>query len=93
MVKMTADIPTLNVDAPCLPLACQLGEGPFYETTNNKLRIVDIIKKQIHVISLMEDPEVIQTIHLDQAAGVTANIEGYDAQGKCLVSLEYGIAV
>ena len=41
---------------PYLPIDCKLGEGPFWEEASNKLRFVDIMNEQIHIIDLSKGP-------------------------------------
>ncbi|KAK3937245.1 hypothetical protein QBC46DRAFT_393106 [Diplogelasinospora grovesii] len=82
-----------QVTEPYLDLHCQLGEGPFYEKATNTLRFVDIIKKQVHTVSLSEGPGSLKTLQLDSPVTVTADVEGYDPQDKILIGVKYGLAL
>lgn len=81
------------VDEPWLEPHCALGEGPFYEKESNSVRFVDIIKKQLHSVSLTEGPSSLQTLQLDVAPTVTSDIEGIDPREKILLGIKGGIAV
>lgn len=81
------------ITEPYLDLHCGLGEAPYHERENNKLRFVDIKKRHLHVIDLAKGPESLKTVQLDMPVGVTADIEGIDSQEKILVGGKHGIAV
>lgn len=88
-----ADLQQWTVEKPWLEMHCQLGEGPFYEKTTKTVRFVDIIKKQVHTVSLAEGFSSLKTIQLDICPTVTANIAGVDPQDKILLGVKYGVAV
>lgn len=67
-----------KVTEPYLDLQCGLGEAPFWDEKTNTLRLVDIVKKQLHVVELDKGPESLRTHQLDISVGTTANIEGND---------------
>jgi sugar lactone lactonase YvrE len=87
------DIQHWSTGAPWIDLHCKLGEGPYYERATNTLRFVDIIKKQLHTVSLAAGPDSLSTQTFDEAIAVTADIEGVDPQEKILVGVKQGIAV
>ncbi|KAH8909650.1 regucalcin [Coniochaeta sp. PMI_546] len=87
------DIQHWSTGAPWIDLHCKLGEGPYYEPATNTLRFVDIIKKQLHTVSLAQGPDSLSTQTFDEAVTVTADIEGVDPQEKILVGAKQGIAV
>lgn len=80
-----------SVTEPYLDLHCSLGEGPYYEESNNRLRFVDIKKKQLHTVDLTSGPGSLHTLQLDMPVGVTADIEGVDSRKKILVGGKSGI--
>ncbi|OIW33480.1 hypothetical protein CONLIGDRAFT_179785 [Coniochaeta ligniaria NRRL 30616] len=82
-----------STGAPWIDLHCALGEGPYYEPATNTLRFVDIIKKQLHTVSLTQGPASLSTQTFGEAVTVTADIEGVDPQDKILVGAKQGIAV
>ncbi|KAL2181650.1 uncharacterized protein P884DRAFT_234578 [Thermothelomyces heterothallicus CBS 202.75] len=82
-----------QVSEPYLETHCSLGEGPYYESATNTLRFVDIIKKQLHTVSLAEGPSSLRTLQFDESVTVTADIEGRDPQEALLVGAKQGLAV
>lgn len=82
-----------STGAPWIDLHCKLGEGPYYEAGTNTIRFVDIIKKQLHTVSLAAGPESLRTQTFDEAVSVTADIEGVDPREKILVGAKQGVAV
>jgi sugar lactone lactonase YvrE len=85
-----------HVSAPYLETHCSLGEGPYYEPATNTLRFVDIIKKQLHTVSLTTegtDTSSLKTLQFDEAITVTADIDGRDPQETLLVGAKQGLAV
>jgi sugar lactone lactonase YvrE len=88
-----AEIKKWKVTEPYLDLHCGLGEAPYHERENNRLRFVDIKKKQLHVIDLAEGPSSLYTVQLDMPVGVTADIEGIPSTEKILIGGKHGIAV
>ncbi|KAB5570688.1 hypothetical protein GE09DRAFT_1271768 [Coniochaeta sp. 2T2.1] len=82
-----------SAPTPWIDLHCSLGEGPFYEPGANSLRFVDIIKKQLHTVSLAAGPDSLSTQTFDEAVTVTADIEGVDPTEKILVGAKQGVAV
>ncbi|KJZ72956.1 hypothetical protein HIM_07719 [Hirsutella minnesotensis 3608] len=81
------------VQSPWLDMQCGLGEWPFYEKATNSIRFVDIIKKQLHSVSLTEGVESLQTVQLDVRPTVTSDIQSVDPREKILLGVKYGIAV
>lgn len=49
-----------------------MGEGPYYEETTGELRFVDIIKKEIHTVSLEQGPNSHKVTKLDYSVGYAA---------------------
>lgn len=82
-----------HVSDPYLETHCELGEGPYYEPVTNTLRFVDIIKKQLHTVSLIEGPSSLKTLQFDEAVTVTADVEGCDPSETLLVGAKQGLAV
>jgi hypothetical protein len=87
------DFQQWHVSEPYLETHCSLGEGPFYEPATNTLRFVDIIKQQLHTVSLTEGPSSLKTFQFDEAVTVTADIEGRDPQDALLIGAKQGLAV
>ena len=95
-IAMAAPSPALEewkVEEPYVNLHCALGEGPYYEKATNTLRWVDIIKRQLHTVSLERGPDSVVSLALDTPPGVTADVEGLDPQDKILVGAKYGLAL
>ncbi|KAK4106527.1 hypothetical protein N658DRAFT_413914 [Parathielavia hyrcaniae] len=82
-----------HVSEPYLETHCSLGEGPFYEPATHTLRFVDIIKKQLHTVSLTEGPSSLKTLQFDESVTVTADIDGRDPQDSLLIGAKQGLAV
>lgn len=82
-----------HVTAPYLETHCALGEGPYYEPATKTLRFVDIIKKQLHTVSLAEGPSSLKTLQFDEPVSVTADIDGRDPQDAILIGAKQGMAV
>ncbi|KAG7290574.1 hypothetical protein NEMBOFW57_000577 [Staphylotrichum longicolle] len=82
-----------HVSEPYLETHCSLGEGPFYEPATNTLRFVDIIKQQLHTVSLTDGPDSLKTLQFSEAVTVTADIEGRDPQDAVLIGAKQGLAV
>lgn len=82
---------TWTVTEPWLDINCGLGEAPYYESTTNTLRFVDIIKKRLHTVSLTQGPSSLETLQFDMPVGVTADIEGVDPAKKILVGGKSGV--
>ena len=72
-------------------MKCALGEAPFYETTTNSLRFVDIDKRQLHVVDLNKGPSSLQSFDLNTPVSTTADIEGDD--GEIIVGAKEGFAL
>ncbi|KAJ4304392.1 rRNA-processing protein cgr1 [Collariella sp. IMI 366227] len=89
----TKEFQQWHVETPYLETHCSLGEGPFYELATNTVRFVDIIKKQLHTVSLAEGPSSLKTLQFDEAVTVTADIEGRDPQEVVLIGAKQGLAV
>jgi sugar lactone lactonase YvrE len=47
-------IETIAVSKPFLDVSCALGEAPFVEEASGTLRFVDIIRRELHVVSLSD---------------------------------------
>lgn len=92
-MSSSQDIQRWSTGAPWVDLHCALGEGPYYEAATNTVRFVDIIKKQLHTVSLADGPGSLQTQTFGEAITVTADIEGVDPREKILVGAKQGIAV
>jgi sugar lactone lactonase YvrE len=90
---MTVDIQHWTIEKPWLETHCLLGEGPFYEEQTGTLRFVDIRKKQLHHLNVIEGPSSLRTTQLDVCPTVTANIAGVDPQDRIALGLKYGLAV
>ncbi|KAM6507050.1 rRNA-processing protein cgr1 [Fusarium falciforme] len=89
----TNNLQRWSVTEPYLNLHCELGEGLYYERATQSIRFVDILKKQLHTVSLAKGPASVTSITLNETISVTADIEGYDPSDKVLAGLKYGIAV
>jgi len=89
----TQDLQRWHVGEPYLETHCSLGEGPYYEPATNTLRFVDIIKQQLHTVSLTEGPSSLKTQQFSEAVTVTADIEGRDPQEALLIGAKQGLAV
>ncbi|KAK4157916.1 hypothetical protein C8A00DRAFT_29144 [Chaetomidium leptoderma] len=87
------DLQQWHASEPYVETHCSLGEGPFYEPATNTLRFVDIIKQQLHTVSLTEGPSSLKTLQFTEAVTVTADIEGRDPQDALLVGAKQGLAV
>ncbi|KAF8540990.1 putative anterior fat body protein [Trichophaea hybrida] len=70
---------------------CALGEGPYYEEETGELRFVDIIKREIHTVSLEEGPGSHKAVNLEDSVGITTDIEG--RSGEYIVAAKRGFAV
>ncbi|PBP20523.1 hypothetical protein BUE80_DR008615 [Diplocarpon rosae] len=90
---MSSSFQRWTVTEPYLDLHCALGEGPYFEESQHRLRFVDIIKKQLHTIDLALGPQSLTTLQLDMPVGVTADIEGLDARQKILVGGKSGLYI
>ncbi|MCJ1471750.1 hypothetical protein MMC13_000390 [Lambiella insularis] len=75
---------------PYIPLECGLGEAPFYEATNH-VRFVDIVKKKLHIVDISQGPSSLITLDLQDAVGITADIEGAEGE-EIIVGAKYGYA-
>jgi len=64
------EIETLTVSSPYLSFPCALGEGPFYEEETDVLRFVDIVRKEIHTVSLADGPESHKVTTLEDSVGL-----------------------
>ncbi|KAK4137407.1 hypothetical protein BT67DRAFT_482837 [Trichocladium antarcticum] len=71
----------------------ELGEGPYFEPATNTLRFVDILKKQLHTVSLTEGLSSLKTTQFDERVTVTADIEGRDPQKAVVIGAKQGLAV
>lgn len=69
-----------TVSEPYLNLQCGLGEGPYWESSTNTLRFVDIVQKRLHTVNLNEGPSSHKIFNLEYSIGVTADIEGNDEE-------------
>ena len=74
-----------------MDINCALGEGPFWEKDRNKLRFVDMKKKQIHWVDLSEGPSSHKVLDLDFSIATTAEIEGKDDEFIFGGKLGYGM--
>ncbi|MCJ1464336.1 hypothetical protein MMC07_002949, partial [Pseudocyphellaria aurata] len=66
-------------------------EAPFYEEVSHSLRFVDIDKKKLHAIDLNQGPSSLQTLDLDVAVSITADIEG--SEKDIIVGAKHGYAL
>lgn len=90
-----------SVSETWLDAACELAEGPFYEKSTDSLRFIDIKKKQVRWVRnvssaaarMQVDATAVETLQLDIAPGVTADIKGVDPTQKILVGLKHGLAI
>lgn len=82
-----------SITEPYLALDGLLLEAPFYEEDENCLRLVDIKKRQLHVIDLAVGPSSLKTTTFDIPVGVTIDIEGVDRQKTILIGGKVGIAL
>lgn len=87
------DFQRWHVTEPFVETHCSLGEGPYYEPATNTLRFVDIIKQQLHTVSLSEGPSSLKTLQFQEAVTVTADIEGRDPQESLLIGAKQGLAI
>lgn len=84
-----------------LNAGCELAEGPYYEKSTDSLRFIDIKKKQVRWVRNVSAPEArtsvdasaVETLQLDAAPGVTADIKGVDPTQKILVGLKHGLGI
>ena len=58
-----------KVDEAYLHLSCALGEGPHYEGDTGELRFVDIIRKELHSVSVDEGPASHKVNLLEDSVG------------------------
>lgn len=79
--------------APYLDMRCSLGEGPYYEPATETLRFVDIIKKQLHTVSVNDGPSSLKTLQFEEAVTVTADVEGRDPSETILIGAKQGLAL
>lgn len=89
----TQELQRWHVSEPYVETHCSLGEGPYYEPATNTVRFVDIIKQQLHTVSLTEGPSSLKTLQFNEAVTVTADIEGRDPQEALLIGAKQGLAV
>ena len=75
------------------PLPARRGARPYYERSTHSIRFVDILKKQLHTVSLANGPSSVTSIMLDEPISVTGNLQRCDPSENVLASLKYGIAV
>ena len=54
---------------PYLKADCALGEGPYYDEPNDEFRFVDIIKKELHTVSLKDGPQSHKVVALEDSIG------------------------
>lgn len=87
------DIQQWEVATPYLDILCELGEAPYFEPATNTLRFVDILKKQLHTVSLTEGLSSLKTTQFDERVTVTADIEGRDPQKAIVIGAKQGLAV
>lgn len=74
------EIKKYTITEPYLNLQCGLGEGPYWESSKNTLRFVDIVKKHMHFIDLSKGPSSHRQFALEYNIGCSANIEGNDEE-------------
>ncbi|KAH7393287.1 hypothetical protein BKA64DRAFT_644041 [Cadophora sp. MPI-SDFR-AT-0126] len=90
---MSSSYQRWTVTEPYLDLHCSLGEGPYYEEATNRLRFVDIIKRQLHTVDLSIGPKSLKTLQFDMPVGVTADIESVDSRKKILIGGKSGVYI
>ena len=56
---MTSEVKKYTINEPWLNTSCGLGEGPFWEESNNALRFVDIINKKLFFADLGDPADVV----------------------------------
>lgn len=83
------EIETLTITAPYLPVACALGEGPFYEEDTDVLRFVDIIRKEVHSVSLAAGPASHKVVVLEDSVGSVVTL-GIGVHAGSLARLSMG---
>ncbi|OQO08662.1 hypothetical protein B0A48_06532 [Cryoendolithus antarcticus] len=88
---MPPEIKRYKITEPWLNTHCSLGEGPYWESSTNTVRFVDIIKKRLHFVPLSGSLDSLKTHQLDYSIGTTANIEGNDDELIVGGQLGYGI--
>jgi len=54
---------------PYLRFPCALSEGPYYKEDTGEPRFVDIIKREIHTVSLKEGPGSHKIVTLEDSVG------------------------
>lgn len=69
-----------KITEPYLDLSCGLGEAPFWESSRNTLRFVDIVKEKLHTVNLAQGPSSHKQWDLQYSIGTTADIEGNDRE-------------
>ena len=72
---MTSEVKKYTINEPWLNTSCGLGEGPFWEESNNALRFVDIINKKLFFADLSKGESSLKEHQLDFSIGITADIE------------------
>jgi len=85
------DVKIWTVDEPFVTHQCALGEGPHFESKNNTLRFVDIIRKQIHTVDISKGNGSHKITQLDTPVGITADIEG--REDEIIVGAKLGYAI
>ncbi|KAF2000642.1 SGL-domain-containing protein [Amniculicola lignicola CBS 123094] len=81
-----------EITEPWLKLNCSLGEGPFWDETNNTLRFIDIEKMRLHSVDLNIGASSHRVVkEMDISLGCTADIEGNDEEFIFGGKLGYGI--
>lgn len=76
------EVKKYQITEPYLNLQCGLGEGPFWESSSNSLRFVDIVKKKLHVVNLTQGPSSHKQFDLDFSIGCTADIDDGSEGGE-----------
>jgi sugar lactone lactonase YvrE len=87
----SSDVKKYTITEPWLNTSCGLGEGPFWEESNNALRFVDIINKKLFFADLTKGESLLEEHQLDFSIGITADIEGNDDEFVFGGKLGYGI--
>lgn len=87
LYKMTV----IEEPQPFVPVKNHLGEGPHYEQSTGVLRWVDIIRKEIHTVNVVEGFKSHKVVQFEDPIGVTADIEGTD--DEYIVGAKRGFAI
>nr|POE72729.1 putative sugar lactone lactonase yvre [Quercus suber] len=86
------EVKKYKINEPYLDISCGLGEAPFWESSRNSLRFVDIVNRKVHFINLAEGPSSHTQWDLEFSIGTTADIEGHSSEFVFGGKAGYGIA-